>query len=209
MRRWVIALFVFAVTALSMGRADSLWERRDQRYAYLFQDNRARSVGDVLTITISETTVTNDQDARNLNRTTAGSGSVTIFDGIRTPTNGTPGTPGQTTLTAPTQNTAYTFAGTSQNTTNRVFTDRMAVTVVDVLPNGNLVIEGYRSRVVGGEERVLRITGIVRPPDIQVGNVIPSGAVANFRISYLGRGPATRNNRPGFLTRINSMFRAF
>lgn len=209
MRRWVIALFAFAVSAFSMGRADSLWERRDPRYGFLFQDNRARSVGDTLIVTISETTVTNDQDARNLNRTTAGSGSVAIFDRQRTPANGTPGTPGQTLFTAPTQNTAYTFAGTSQNTTNRVFTDRMAVTVVDVLPNGNLVIEGYRSRVVGGEERVLRITGIVRPADVAVGNIVPSGSIANFRISYLGRGPATRNNRPGFLTRINSMFRLF
>lgn len=213
MRRWVIALFVFAVTAFSMGRADSLWDRRDPRYAFLFQDNRARSVGDVLTITVSETTVANEQDARNLNRTTAGSGSVTVFDRVRAPgaagNNNAAPTPGATTFTAPTQNTAYSFAGASQNTTNRVFTDRLAVTVVDILPNGNLVIEGYRSRVVEGEERVLRITGIVRPADIQVGNAIPSGSVANFRISYLGRGPATRNNRPGILTRINSMFRLF
>jgi flagellar L-ring protein precursor FlgH len=92
---------------------------------------------------------------------------------------------------------------------NRVFTDQMAVTVVDIMPNGNLVVEGYRSRIVQGEERVLRITGIVRQADIQVGNVIPSGAIANFRISYLGRGPATRTNKQGILTRINSIFRLF
>jgi flagellar L-ring protein precursor FlgH len=85
----------------------------------------------------------------------------------------------------------------------------MAVTVVDIMPNGNLVVEGYRSRVVAGEERVLRITGVVRQADIGVGNVIPSGFVANFRISYLGRGPATRNNKQGILTRFNSIFRLF
>jgi flagellar L-ring protein FlgH len=209
MRRWLVAVLAFAGTAFSVGRADSLWERRDPRYGFLFQDNRARNIGDTLIVTISETTVTNEQDARNLNRTTAGSGSVTIFDRVRTPANNDPGTPGQTLLTAPTQNTAYTFAGSAANTTNRVFTDRMAVTVVDVMPNGNLVIEGFRSRVVAGEERVLRITGIVRQADIVVGNIIPSGSIANFRISYLGRGPATRNNRPGFLTRINSAFRLF
>jgi flagellar L-ring protein precursor FlgH len=85
----------------------------------------------------------------------------------------------------------------------------LAVTVVDVLPNGNLVIEGYRSRVVSGEERVLRITGVVRPADVAVGNIVPSGAVANFRITYLGRGPATRTTKQGWLTRINSALRPF
>ena len=209
MRRWIVALLTFAVVAFSVGRADSLWERRDPRYAFLFQDNRARSIGDTLIVTISETTVTNEQDARNLNRTTSGSGQVTLFDRIRTPQNNDAGTPGQTLVQAPTQQTAMQFAGTSQNTTNRVFTDRLAVTVVDVLPNGNLVVEGYRSRVVSGEERVLRITGVVRPADVQVGNVVPSGSIANFRISYLGRGPATRTTKQGFLTRINSAIRLF
>ena len=209
MKRWIVALTAFGVVAMSVGRADSLWDRRDPRYAYLFQDNRARSIGDVLTITISETTVTNDQDARNLNRTTSGSGQVTFFDRLRTPAGGTPGTAGQTLLQSPSQQTAMTFAGSSQATTNRVFTDSLAVTVVDVLPNGNLVLEGYRSRVVSGEERVLRITGIVRPADVRVGNIVPSAAIANFRISYLGRGPATNTNKPGFLSRINSVFRLF
>lgn len=209
MRRWIVALLTFGAVALSVGRADSLWDRRDPRYAFLFQDNRARSVGDTLIVTISETTVANEQDARNLNRTTSGSGQVTLFDRIRTPAGNDPGTPGQTLLQSPSQQTAMAFAGTSQNTTNRVFTDRLAVTVVDVMPNGNLVIEGYRSRVVSGEERVLRITGIVRPADVQVGNVIPSGSIANFRISYLGRGPATRTTKQGFLTRLNSVFRLF
>lgn len=213
MRRWMIAAVAFAAVAFSVGRADSLWERRDPRYAFLFQDNRARSIGDVLTITISENTVSNEQDQRNLTRTTAGSGSVAVFDRVRIPgttgNNNNTSTPGQTLLTAPTQNTAMTFAGNSQNTTNRVFTDQMAVTVVDVMPNGNLVVEGYRSRVVQGEQRVLRITGIVRPADIQVGNVIPSGSVANFKIIYLGRGPATNTTKQGFLTRLNGVFRPF
>ncbi len=209
MRRWIIAGAVVALTATSVSRADSLWDRRDPRYGYLFQDNRARSVGDTLIVTISETTVANEQDQRNMTRTTSGSGQVTLFDKLRTPRNGDAGTSGNTLIQFPTQNTAMQFSGNSQNTTNRVFTDRMAVTVVDVMPNGNLVVEGYRSRVVAGEERVLRITGIVRPADIGVGNVIPSGSVANFRINYLGRGPATRTTKQGILSRLNAVFRLF
>ncbi len=213
MRRWMIALLASSLTALSVSKADSLWERRDPRYAFLFKDNRARSVGDTVIITISESTVANEQDAKTLSRTTSGSGQVTFFDSFRTPKStgaaATTGSPGSTSLQFPSQNTAMQFSGSAQNTTNRVFTDRMAVTVVDVMPNGNLIVEGYRSRLVAGEERVLRITGIVRQADIGVGNVVPSGSVANFRISYLGRGPATSTNKQGIFPRLNNVIRFF
>ncbi len=204
MKRWFLAILMLIMTAMSVGRADSLWERRDPRYAYLFKDNRARSVGDTLIILINENTVANEQDQRALSRTTSGSGSVTFFGSSK---NGA--TPTSTQLQLPSQTTAMQFNGNAQNTVSHVFTDRMAVTVVDIMPNGNLVVEGYRSRVVGGEERVLRITGIVRQADVGVGNIIPSGFVANFRISYLGRGPATRTNKQGIFPRLYSVFRLF
>jgi flagellar L-ring protein precursor FlgH len=213
MKRWLFALLALGLTALSVGRADSIWERRDPRYAFLFQDNLARRVGDVLTVTISETTVTNEQDQRTFSRTSSSNGQVTVFDSLRTPASAgaaaTAGSAGNTLIQFPSQNTAYNFAGNAQNTINHVFTDTMAVMVVDLLPNGNLVVEGYRSRVVAGEERMLRITGVVRPADIAVGNTITSGQIANFRITYLGRGPTTRNNRQGILTRLNSLIRLF
>jgi flagellar L-ring protein precursor FlgH len=208
----VIAATLLSLTAASVGQADSLWERRDPRYAFLFKDNRARSVGDTLVVLISETTVANEQDQRTLNRTTSSSGSVTFFDPLRTAAGSTGGGGGgaaSTQLQFPSQNTAMSFSGSAATTVNHVFTDRLAVTVVDIMPNGNLVVEGYRSRVVQGEERVLRITGIVRQQDIAVGNVIPSGNVANFRISYLGRGPATRTTKQGIVTRLVSVFRLF
>ncbi len=208
MRRFALAALALVLGALAVGRADSLWERRDPRYAFLFQDNRARSVGDTLIVTITENTVANEQDQKTLSRTTNGSGQIQTFDLLRTAAGNNNG--GSNSLQQfPSQTTNYQFAGSAQNTVSRVFTDRMAVTVVDVLPNGNLVLEGYRSRVVAGEERVLRITGVARPADIGVGNIIPSGSVANFRISYLGRGPSTRNNKQGFLTRLNAVFRLF
>jgi flagellar L-ring protein precursor FlgH len=209
MRRLIFAALLLGATATSVGRADSLWERRDPRYAFLFQDNRARRIGDTVIVTISETTVANEQDQLTLNRTSSGSGSVTFFDASRTDSKGNTTGGASMQFQAPSYTTNTQFAGNAQNQVNRVFTDRMAVTVVDVMPNGNLVVEGYRSRIVAGEERMLRITGVVRPADIGVGNVIPSGAVANFRISYLGRGPATRTNKPGIIPRLQSVFRLF
>lgn len=214
MRHWILAAGALCAVAGATGRADSLWERRDPRYANLFQDNRARNVGDTLTVLITETTVANEQEQRSLNRATGSSGNLQVFGGAPVLAGGAGGAATGGTLAAPgvgftfpSQATNLTFTGNAQVTSNRVFTDRMGVTVVDVMPNGNLVVEGYRSRVMAGEERVLRITGVARPADIGVGNVIPSGNVANFRISYLGCGPAARTTRQGYLGRLGNLLR--
>jgi flagellar L-ring protein precursor FlgH len=211
MKRWFVAFSLLGLTTLSVTRADSIWDRHDPRYGFLFQDNRARRIGDTLIITISETTVANEQDQRTLSRTTSGSGSVTFFNPLNTAAStgaaAGGGTAGSTQFQLPSQNTAQNFTGSGLVTTNRTFTDTMGVTVVDQMPNGNLVVEGYRTRVTEGEERVLRITGIVRQADIGVGNTIPSGSVANFRITYLGRGPTTNVTKPGWLTRLYNAIR--
>lgn len=188
-KRWILTLFAAGATG-DAAFADSIWDRRDPRYAHLFQDNRARQVGDVLTVLISENTVANENDQRTQDKGTNTTGTVD-YAGSSSANGGT----GQTGAASFSLANAFRrrFAGNATLTTNRVFTDRMAVTVVDMMPNGNLVVEGYRSRVVAGEERVLRITGVVRQQDVGVGNVVPSGALANFRISYLGRGPTSRS----------------
>lgn len=212
MKRLILASLAVS-GASGIVRADSIWDRRDPRYAHLFQDTRARQVGDLLTVVISDSTVTNMQDQRAMNKTTSGSGSVSVF-GTGTTTFGGTGTstgtpaPGVV-LPLPAQSTARAFNGSANQTTNRVFNDRMAVTVVDMMPNGNLVVEGYRSQVVAGEERVLRITGIVRQADIASGNVVTSNTIANFRISYLGRGPATKFTNQGPLGRLGNLLSPF
>lgn len=219
MRRWVLAAVGAGIGVTAPVAADSLWERRDPRYAYLFQDNRARAVGDILTVVVTEETVANEQDARGLTRSGSVSGQAAFF-GTGTTFASAAGAGGGGTAPAgtaargtflplPSATGAGSFNGNATMSTNRVFTDRLAVTVVDIMPNGNLVVEGYRSRVVQGEERVLRVTGLVRQQDVGVGNLVPSQSVANFRVSYLGRGPATRTTRPGWLGRLYGAVRPF
>ncbi len=190
----LIAAALAASSAPAPG-ADSIWDRRDPRHAYLFQDNRARNVGDLVTVVITETTVANEREQRALDKTSNGSGSMQGSG------QGTVG-PSRAFNFSLTSAFGRQFNGNAQMTSNRVFTDRLAATVVDVLPNGNLVIEGYRSRVVAGEERVLRVTGVIRPADVGVGNLIASQSVANFRISYLGRGPESRTINQNYLGRV-------
>jgi flagellar L-ring protein precursor FlgH len=183
-------------------RADSIWERRDPRYSNLFQDTRARNIGDIIIVTISETTTSNESEQRANDKTNNATGTLTYAgDTSGSFAGGNVTRNGALNFTMA-DNFRRRFNGSAQATTQRTFTDRMAATVVDILPNGNLVIEGYRSRVVAGEERVLRITGIARPNDIAVGNIIASTALANARISYLGRGPASRSLNQNYLGRV-------
>ena len=74
--------------------------------------------------------------------------------------------------------------------------------MVDILPNRNLVVEGSRTRVIAGEKRTMRVSGIVRPDDIELGNYVVSSSIADFRILYEGDGHQTNYTKPGWLGRI-------
>lgn len=185
-----LALVPLALGLVGAVRADDIWDRRDPRYAYLFQDNRARRVGDLLTVVVSESTSANEREQRALDKNAQASGTASF-----TGSSASGGGAGRTGAMSFSLSDAFRkqFSGNAQLTSDRTFTDRMAATVVDIMPNGNLVIEGYRSRVVAGEERVLRVSGIVRPADIGIGNAVTSASIANLKLSYLGRGPASRS----------------
>lgn len=195
-------LFLAALAGLALApatRADSIWDRREPRSAYLFQDLRARNVGDILSIAITETTTTNDREQRAGDRRTRNDAGGAFNFNSQIGTN--PSSTGAGTG-AINSDTRRRFDGSAQMSSNRQFVDRMAVTVVDVLPNGNLVFEGYRTRVIAGEERALRVTGVVRPTDIGAANTVQSQFVANFKISYVGRGTQSEFTNQSLIGRV-------
>jgi flagellar L-ring protein precursor FlgH len=202
--RWLLLMPLMASLA-TQANADDIWARRDPRYSQLFQDNRARSIGDIVTLVVNETTNTNEREQRAQDKNNTASGNVT-FSGSSSAGGAGAGGGGGGRTGALNFNLAddfrRRFAGSAQLTSDRRFQDRIAMTVVDMMPNGNLVVEGYRSRVVAGEERVLRVTGVVRQADIGAGNTILSTSLANARLSYLGRGPQSRSVNQNYFGRI-------
>jgi flagellar L-ring protein precursor FlgH len=199
MIRWIPVALLLAAAALPEARGDDIWARRDRDVAYLFYDYRARKPGDVLTIVVSENTDFQQQESHQLDKetntnaslnasakSTAGSVMSRVFAGA---VDG--GTASQRKLD-----------GKANSTIDRKFSDRMTVVVVGVLPNGNLLIEGYRQRVLNRETRTLLVKGIVRPADIGPYNTILSQYIANFTVSYLGRGPDTYFTNQGWGGRI-------
>lgn len=195
-----LVLGVLAVlAAVPALRADSLWERRNPYHAYLFKDTRARKVGDVLTVVIREATLFDGKEDRKMNKNTKAAALFSLKGAFS-------GTSGSGTSFSGDADGLVTsqreLTGKADYKSDRTFLDRMSVMVVGVMPNGNLIVEGYRERVVQYERKLLKVSGVVRPIDIGSDNAVESQFIANFEISYVGRGPESRFTNHNWLGKI-------
>lgn len=183
---------------LGQSPADSIWARREPRSAFLWEDTRARRVGDTLVILIQENTDINRSDQRKMSKTTKANALFNFAGSTKA------GKMSRNATIAMTTNgeADRSFEGDSAYTVGQRFTDQIGVTVIDVLPNGNLVVEGFKRVMVADEERTTRITGIVRPKDLSLVNTVPSSYVANFQITYVGKGPETRFTNQNYFSRL-------
>jgi flagellar L-ring protein precursor FlgH len=200
--RFATCVTLAVAAVLSCGTASpgqSLWERRDEKTAYLFWDYRARLPGDVLTIVVSEITNFDAQETRNLEKKT---NATANFNGSGSSSVGSSGTKQFSANLATGAQSDRKFDGQANSTIDRKFLDKMSVIVVAVYPNGNLLIEGHRGRVVSREMRTLKVMGIVRPADIGPNNQVQSQFIANFTVTYEGRGPDTNYSNQGWGGRL-------
>lgn len=158
----------------------------------LWGDKRARNLGDILTIAIE---IDDKAEMRNTtSRTREGSEAATIgaFLGV-----GSVLPPGAKKFSPELEMESESdFRGNGSVRRNEKLTLRVAATVVDVLPNGHLVIQGDQEVRVNYELRDLQVTGIVRPEDISRYNEIPYDRIAGARISYGGRGQISSAQQP-------------
>jgi len=191
----------------SFAPGGSIWAKASAGGAVpkVYSDDTARQVGDILTVIITErSTVTNDtknSSEKKSDRSITASGSVQLND-IRQWL----GQKGNGSFTTPTISATSAadskFEGTADFQSDRSMTDRMTVTVHDVLPNGNLVLLGTRIRNAQGNIQVVCVSGIVRPSDITFANTILSEQVADFHMVTIVKGPEGRFSEPNWLGRI-------
>jgi flagellar L-ring protein precursor FlgH len=168
----------------------------------LVNDLRARSVNDLLTIQVVETIqATGTADARLSKASDAGA-SVTKLFGLE---KALPDVIDPTNLVGAASNSKFDGAGAT--TRSAQFAAIMTARVVQVLPNGDLVLEGARELDINGDRQVVVLTGLVRQADISPYNVVLSTSIAQLRIRYFGRGLMKDSLQPGWLTRIlNKIF---
>lgn len=175
--------------------AGSLWAKRDSSRKTLYADDVARHIGDVLTITIVEDSKIDNKAKRDLQKETDRSSS---FNGELNIDHVLPSIPGFT-MNAESANELSSKADFKDE---RSFEDSVSVVVIDILPNGNLVVIGTRDRNIAGDIQTIEISGIVRPSDIAYDNTVKSAKVANFRIVTQNGGISAAYTQPGWLGRI-------
>jgi flagellar L-ring protein precursor FlgH len=164
---------------------NSLWRSGSREF---FKDQRAHQVGDILTVVVNITDTAKTANETQRSRSNTEDSGITDFIGTKTISNlKTSVLPGRI-LTA--DSTASSDGKGSINRQEAVQTNVAAV-VTQVLPNGNLVVEGKQELRVNFEIRELVVAGIVRPEDIQSDNTIDSTKIAEARIAYGGRGQIT------------------
>jgi flagellar L-ring protein precursor FlgH len=145
----------------------------------LFEDRRARNVGDVLIINIVETTAASGKSSSS----EGNSGSIALS--TPTVTAGAAGTAVEFPMGV-TGNTAVKSANTSASTGSNTFTGSITVTVIEVLPNGNLRVSGEKQVAIKHAEEYVRFSGVVNPATISGSNTVQSTQVADVHVEYKG-----------------------
>jgi flagellar L-ring protein precursor FlgH len=166
----------------------------------LYTENRARRVGDVITILIQETTDAT-QSAGSQNQKNS---NLSVGAGI-----GTWGNTGSMPINQAGLGGQSYSQGQGTSSRSAKVVGQMTAKITRVLPSGNYMVEGTRYVEVNDDKQVIEVAGEIRPSDITSDNTVTSSRVANARIKVTGSGPASESAKPGLLTRLFSWLMVF
>lgn len=169
----------------------------------LFEDRKANRVGDILTVVLAEeTNATKNSQTTTGKATDAELGNPTIF--------GTPMTSKGIPLFQGALSGSSSFDGKGASSQSNSLAGDITVTVVDRLPNGNLVISGEKWVTLNQGQEFIRLSGIIRPDDIEPDNSLLSTRIANAQITYSSKGVLAAANKMGLISRFfNSVFHPY
>ena len=178
----------------------SLWK---DRKADFYMDNKARHINDIVTIQIVENSNASQQVSTKTSRETSILGKITKFLGSPLSFGldnfwgkDKPFDPEIESSAKSSHSGSGAISGSGNVTAN------IAAKVIEVMPNGNLLVEGRKEVTVEKEKRLFIVSGIVRPMDIELDNSVPSTKVADARIEYVGKGVISDKQKPGIFHRI-------
>jgi flagellar L-ring protein precursor FlgH len=159
-------------------------------------DQRARRIGDILTVSFNEIYAATKAQ-------TAASSKTDAF-GVTLPT----GLPNMLTggfdkdpagLNA---GTTRSFAGSGNAVQSNSFSGLLSVTVIRVFDNGNMEVQGQKELTLNNGNEYVRVRGVVRPEDISAGNIVSSDRLADAQIRYTGSGHLADSSQPGWLSQL-------
>jgi flagellar L-ring protein precursor FlgH len=165
------------------------------QYRPLFEDHRARLVGDTITVQIVEKVTATQKSTSSIDKSGKLSAGITALPII---------SPNSLAFNraAVAGNSSNTFAGAGTTANSNEFTGTITAVVTGVLPNGHLLVAGEKQIGVNHNVDVLRFSGQIDPRMIQSGNIVPSAQIANVRIEQRGRGAQAEAQGIGWLSRF-------
>ncbi len=182
---------------------NSLWRNGSRSF---FKDQRAHQIGDLLTVTVNITDQANFANETQRSRSATEDSGITAFLG-----SSLFGMRAQSVLPGRFLTADSTMGTDGKGTITRQETlqTNVAAIVTQVLPNGNLVVEGKQEIRVNYEKRELIVAGIVRPEDIQSDNTINSSKIAQARIAYGGHGEISDIQQPRYGSQVMDVLLPF
>lgn len=162
----------------------------------LFEDKRARRIGDVITIMLAESTSSSKKADSSISK----EDKISIDAGLVL---GTMPRSGDVTMET-SVNPKRDFSGEASADQSNTLRGSISVMVADVLPNGLLEVRGEKWMTLNRGEEFIRLRGYVRPEDVLPDNTISSTKVADVRITYSGNGELAQSNRQGWASRFFS-----
>jgi len=200
-----LALFLLAVPVTGAA-SGSLWPTGSAGERSMYADRKAASNGDILTVVVAESADASNTQSSKTSRSSSVADAVTQFlysaaaSGLGTHKGELPSTQFKG---------AATNEGDGAIANSQSLNSRAAVLVTDVLPNGNLVIEGVRVVTFSGETQYVVLHGLVRPDDISSTNTVFSTNIADARVEFLANGNLTDAQKRGWLTKLYDKLRPF
>jgi len=176
--------------------AGSLWRDRNTSF---FSDHKARNIGDIVTVTISEQASATKEATTSSDRSSNWSAGIpNLFNLENADFIADEGIDLSNLINA---NFSNTFDGAGKTVRTDNLSASLSTQVIGRYPNGNLKIRGGKEVMVNNEVQVIYITGIIRPVDITAANTVDSNKILNARISYTGKGVIADKQKPGWLGR--------
>ena len=192
-QQFCAALAAFTLLGSTAASAQSLWH--DESSRLMFADKRATSIGDILTIQVQESSSAVKNNQTQTEKQSSWTAAITsfLFPGFVQYKGSTP---------AISYNSDLKHNGTGAINNSETIVDQVAVKVVDVLPNHNLIIEGRRETSFSGEHQTIVLHGVVRPEDVSSSDTVMSYNVADATIQIVGKGAVTDATNKGWFTRV-------
>ncbi len=199
------------MTVLTIGHARASSAPEWSMATRLYRDVKARHIGDIVTVIIDESSTMNRRAQHESGKRTTGGGSATFGAPVITQQgqDRIPAAWDRVTLPDFGWQVGHDFSGGGQMTSEDGFQSTMSARVLDVLPNGNLLLEGKRTVHLQNERVEVILTGMVRPRDITSENTVSSSRLADASIRYETDGPISRDQRRGLITRLVNWLNIF